>query len=100
LIPVILERLRHRAMNTFSELSQSIIDILDKLHKIILGGKMIIPVEKIWEKFDNKFKAINIAALEARRLKDSQVKGLLDTNVNIVLESIRKLITGKIRHTE
>jgi DNA-directed RNA polymerase subunit K/omega len=61
---------------------------------------MIVPVEKIWKKFNNKYKAINVASLEARRLKDAQSKGLIQEKFNPVLESIRKLITGKIAYKE
>jgi DNA-directed RNA polymerase subunit K/omega len=61
---------------------------------------MIVPVEKIWQKFQNKYKAVNIASLEARKLKDEQGKGLADEKINPVLESIRKLLSGKIKYTE
>ncbi len=61
---------------------------------------MIVPIEKIWERFANKFKAINVASLEARRLKEEQNKGLLDQNTQIIFESIRKLLAGKIRYKE
>jgi DNA-directed RNA polymerase subunit K/omega len=61
---------------------------------------MIIPSEKIYEKFENKYKAVNIAALEARKLKDEQTKGLLEQRINPVFEAIRKLMTGKIKYKE
>jgi DNA-directed RNA polymerase subunit K/omega len=61
---------------------------------------MIFTIEKIWEKYDNKYKAINIAALESRKLKDHQVKGLVDQNMNLIIESLRKLMSGKIRYKE
>jgi len=61
---------------------------------------MIVPVEKIWQKFQNKYKAVNVASLEARKLKDEQGKGLADEKINPVLESIRKLLSGKIKYTE
>jgi DNA-directed RNA polymerase subunit K/omega len=61
---------------------------------------MIFTIEKIWEKYDNKYKAINIAALEARKLKEDQVKGLVDQSTNLILESLRKLMSGKIRYKE
>lgn len=61
---------------------------------------MIVPVEKIWKKFQNKYKAVNIASLEARKLKEDQGKGLVDEKINPVLESIRKLLSGKIKYTE
>jgi DNA-directed RNA polymerase subunit K/omega len=61
---------------------------------------MIIPIEKIWEKFKNKYKAVNVASLEARKLKEEQSKGLTDEKMNPVLEAMRKLLSGKIRFTE
>ncbi len=61
---------------------------------------MIVSVEKIWHKFQNKYKAVNIASLEARKLKEEQSKGLVDEKINPVLESIRKLLTGKIKFKE
>ena len=61
---------------------------------------MIVPVEKIWQKFQNKYKAVNIASLEARKIKDEQGKGLADEKINPVLESIKKLLSGKIKFTE
>ncbi|MGB3480381.1 MAG: hypothetical protein WBB67_14630 [bacterium] len=61
---------------------------------------MIVPTEKIYERFENKYKAINVASLEARKLKDDQVKGLLEEHVNPVFEAIRKLIAGKIRYQD
>ena len=61
---------------------------------------MIVSLERIWHKFQNKYKAINIASLEARRLKEEQGKGLVDEKMNPVLESIRKLLGGKIKYNE
>jgi len=59
---------------------------------------MIVPVEKLWENFDNKYKAVNVASLEARRLKDMQTKGLADTNLKPIFEALRKLVAGKIKY--
>ncbi len=61
---------------------------------------MIFPIEKIWERYDNKYKAINVAALEARKMKEEQVKGLVDANVNLILEVLKKLLIGKGRSKE
>lgn len=61
---------------------------------------MIVPTEKIYERFDNKYKAVNVAALEARKLKEDQIKGLLPEQVNPIFETLRKLIVGKIRYNE
>jgi len=61
---------------------------------------MIVPVEKIWERFENKYKAINIASLEARRIKDAQAKGLIEKKSNPIFIAIRKLLSGKINYVE
>lgn len=61
---------------------------------------MIIPIEKIWKHFENKYKAVNVASLEARRAKDAHDKGLLDAKVNPIFEAMRKLVAGKIRYTD
>lgn len=61
---------------------------------------MIVPTERIYERYDNKYKAINLAALEARRLKDEQTKGLIEQDINPIFEALRKLLTGKIKYVE
>ena len=61
---------------------------------------MIVPPEKIYRLYKNKYKAINIAALEARKMKEDQINGLLEEQVNPVIETMRKLLTGKIKYTE
>jgi DNA-directed RNA polymerase subunit K/omega len=61
---------------------------------------MIIPVEKIWKKFQNKYKAINVASLEARKLKEEQGKGLVDEKMNPVLEAMRRLLSDRIKFRE
>ncbi len=61
---------------------------------------MIVPVEKLWERYENKYLAINIASLEARRLKELQNKGLIDSKVKPVFEAIRKLTAGKLKYKQ
>jgi len=61
---------------------------------------MIVSIEKIWKHFENKYKAVNVASLEARKVKDEHSKGLLDPKVNPIFEAMRKLIAGKIRYTD
>ena len=61
---------------------------------------MIIPVERIWKIFENKYKAVNIASLEARKLKEEQGKGLVDEKMNPILESIRRLLSDRIKFAE
>jgi DNA-directed RNA polymerase subunit K/omega len=61
---------------------------------------MILPIEKIYQKYENKYKAVNVAALEARKLKDDQTKGLIEENVNPIFEAMRKLMAGQIRYID
>lgn len=61
---------------------------------------MIITIEKIWRKFRNKYKAVNVAALDARRLKEEQSKGLADEKLNPVLEALRKLLSDRVKSTQ
>ncbi len=61
---------------------------------------MIFPIDKIWEHYQNKYKAINIAALHARRIKDKQLQGLIDKAVNPVKEALISCIKGEIKYKE
>jgi DNA-directed RNA polymerase subunit K/omega len=61
---------------------------------------VIIPIEKIWNKFKNKYKAVNVAALEARRLKEEQSKGLADEKVNPILYALKKLLSDRTQSPE
>ena len=61
---------------------------------------MIVPAEKIYKRFENKYKAVNVAALEARKLKDEQSKGFLEEHIKPVIEAIRRLIAGNIRYKD
>ncbi len=58
--------------------------------------KVFIDIEKIIETYGNKYKAIIIAALEARQLKDLQKKHLFDPDANNILEAIKRLLDKKI----
>ncbi|MEO0142945.1 MAG: hypothetical protein ABIL70_00190 [candidate division WOR-3 bacterium] len=61
---------------------------------------MFFPIEKIWEHYKNKYKAINIGALYSRKLKDEQSQGLGDKDINPIKESLIKLSLGKIKAKE
>ncbi len=61
---------------------------------------MIFSPEKIWEHYENKYRAINIAALYARKIKDEQLQGLIDKTVNPIKESLLKCIKGEIKYKE
>jgi len=57
-------------------------------------------IEKVWTKFDNKYLAVYLAALEARRINDLQRKHLYDPNLNPILEGIRRVIAGEVKWAE
>lgn len=61
---------------------------------------MIVPPEKIYKLYKNKYKAINIAAQKARKIKEDQINGLLEEQMNPVLETMRQLLAGKIKYKE
>ncbi|MGB9721824.1 MAG: hypothetical protein ACPL28_10140 [bacterium] len=61
---------------------------------------MIFPIDKIWEHYKNKYLAINIAALHARRVKDKQLQGLIDKAVNPIKEALLECSAGKIKYKE
>ncbi|RKX69998.1 hypothetical protein DRP53_06455 [candidate division WOR-3 bacterium] len=63
-------------------------------------GNDLPPFEKVWEKFDNKYLAVYLAALEARRINDLQRKHLYDPNVNPILEGIKRVIAGEVKWKE
>ncbi|MEO0095506.1 MAG: hypothetical protein ABIL18_05730 [candidate division WOR-3 bacterium] len=60
---------------------------------------MIFPIEKIWEHYNNnKYLAINVAALYARKVKDEQIQGLAPKDVNPIKEALVKCALGKIKY--
>jgi DNA-directed RNA polymerase subunit K/omega len=61
---------------------------------------MIFPIDKVWDHYQNKYKAINIAALYARRVKDKQLQGLIDKAVNPIKEALFECSGGKIKYKE
>ncbi|MEO0205896.1 MAG: hypothetical protein ABIL22_04380 [candidate division WOR-3 bacterium] len=61
---------------------------------------MIFPIDKIWDHYGNKYKAINIAALYARRVKDKQLQGLIDRAINPIKEALFACSAGQIKIKE
>ncbi|HID32613.1 MAG TPA: hypothetical protein EYP24_04480 [bacterium (Candidatus Stahlbacteria)] len=53
--------------------------------------------ETLWQRFDNKYLAVYLAALEARRINDLKRKHLYDPNVNPILEGIKRVIAGEVK---
>ena len=63
-------------------------------------NRMIEELDRILPHYKNKYKAINIAALYARKVKDQQLQGLLDKKVNPIEEALKKCALGLIRYKE
>uniref|UniRef100_A0A7C6EHF2 DNA-directed RNA polymerase n=1 Tax=candidate division WOR-3 bacterium TaxID=2052148 RepID=A0A7C6EHF2_UNCW3 len=61
---------------------------------------MIFSIERFWEHYKNKYRAINIAALYARKVKDEQLQGLIDKKVNPIKEALIKCSVGVIKYKE
>ncbi len=61
---------------------------------------MFIPIEKIWKHYGNKYKAINIGTVYARKLKDAQSQGLVDKNLNTIKEALKILAEGRVKAKE
>lgn len=57
-----------------------------------------LSLEKVWEQYPNKYQALNIAALEARRVIDALQRGELQMNQDIYDHSLEWLIAGKIKY--
>ena len=54
-------------------------------------------LEGIWAKYPNKYLALNIASLEARRVIDALQKGETQIYKNIYEHSLERLIAGEIK---
>ncbi len=57
-----------------------------------------ISLERIWEKYPNKYQALNVAALEARRLIDAMQKGEVQLNENVYDYALGRLIAGELKY--
>ena len=57
-----------------------------------------LSLEKIWDRFDNKYHALNVASLEARRLLDCLNRGELQMRENVYGASLGKLLAGEIKY--
>ncbi len=55
-------------------------------------------LEEIYKKYPNKYQALNIAALEARRVIDGLHKGEIQLAENIVDHSLKLLLAGEIKY--
>ena len=57
-----------------------------------------ISVEQIWDRYENKYQALRIAALEARRVIDALQTGEMQVNQNIYEHALEALVAGDIRY--
>jgi hypothetical protein len=57
-----------------------------------------ISLEKIWQIYPNKYQALNVAALEARRVIDGLSKGDVQLSRNIYEHSLDRLVSSEIQY--
>jgi len=55
-------------------------------------------LEGVWQRFPNKYQALNIAALEVRRVIDGMQRGEVQVAGNIYDHAMKKLIAGEINY--
>lgn len=57
-----------------------------------------VSLEKIWQVYPNKYQALNVAALEARRVIEGLNKGELQPGRNIYEHSLERLVNSEINY--
>ncbi|MEO0081683.1 MAG: hypothetical protein ABIL25_05235 [candidate division WOR-3 bacterium] len=57
-----------------------------------------LSLEAIWQKYPNKYQALNIAALEARRVIEALQKGETQLNQNIYDYALGRLVAGELKY--
>jgi len=57
-----------------------------------------LSLENIWDKYPNKYQALNVAALEARRIIEALQKGETQMTQNIYEYSLARLIAGELKY--
>jgi len=55
-------------------------------------------LEEVWDRFENKYQALNVAALEARRVIEGLHRGEISLNQNIIEYSLQRLHAGEIKY--
>jgi len=57
-----------------------------------------LSLEKIWERYPNKYLAMNVAALEARRFIEAQQKGEYHSEQDVHDAALGRLVAGELKH--
>lgn len=57
-----------------------------------------ISLERIWARYPNKYQALNVAALEARRLIEALQKGEIQLNQNLYDYALDRLVAGELKY--
>jgi hypothetical protein len=57
-----------------------------------------LSLEKIWDLYPNKYQALNVASLEARRVIDGLHKGDVQMSKNIYEHSLEMLVHDEIKY--
>ncbi len=56
-----------------------------------------LSLEEIWKRYTNKYQALNIASLEARRIIEGLQKGDVQTTQNLYEVSLKRLTDGELK---
>ncbi len=57
-----------------------------------------LSVENIWKRYPNKYQALNVASLEARRVIDGLHKGEVQLTQNIYEYALGRLVHGELTY--
>jgi len=56
-----------------------------------------LSLEEIWKRYPNKYQALNIASLEARRIIEALQKGEVQTTQNLFEVALKRLTDGELK---
>lgn len=57
-----------------------------------------LSLEKIWDRYKNKYQGLNVAALEVRRVIEALQKGEIQLNQNIYDYALERLVAGELKY--
>jgi len=58
----------------------------------------LVSTEQLWKVYENKYLALNVAALEARRLIDGIQRGEVQPNVDPCLRALERVSRRELEH--
>lgn len=57
-----------------------------------------ITLEEVWKVYPNKYQALNIAALEVRRLIETMTRDEVELPTNIYHYALKRLLRGELKY--